>query len=96
MALAFETPTLSGDMVRLEALSYEHADALFLAANEDRSAYYYTSVPSSRDDVASYVEGLLRSWRNGEVVPFVQIDAHRGRVVGVTRYMTIRRARPSS
>jgi N-acetyltransferase len=89
---AFETPTLGGDAVRLEALSLEHVDALYDAANEDRSAYYFTSVPSSRDDMISSVEGLLRAWESGEVVPFVQIDARSGRVVGVTRFMTIRRA----
>jgi len=92
MSAAFETPTLVGDAVRLEALGLEHVDALAAAANEDRSEYYFTSVPSSRDEITSYVEGLLRSWQAGEVVPFVQIDARDNRVVGVTRFMTIRRA----
>ncbi len=94
MPPAFETPTLCGDAVRLEALDREHVDALSIAANEDRSAYYYTSVPSSREEVTAYVEGLLRSWRTGEVVPFVQIDARSGRAVGVTLFMTIRRVSP--
>jgi N-acetyltransferase len=92
MAAAFETPTLSGNTVHLEALSLEHVDALFVAANEDRGAYDFTYVPSSREDMASSVEDLLRSWQAGEVVPFVQIDARSGRVVGVTRFLTIRRA----
>jgi N-acetyltransferase len=92
MSPTFETPTLCGDSVRLEALSLEHVDALHGAANEDRSAYYYTSVPSSRDDMTSSVEELLRAWRAGEVVPFAQIDTQSDRVVGVTRFMTIRRA----
>jgi RimJ/RimL family protein N-acetyltransferase len=89
---AFETPTLRGEVVRLEALGIEHVDDLFVAANEDRSSYYYTRVPGSHDDVAYYVEDLLQSWRAGDVVPFAQIAVHDGRAVGVTRYMTIRRS----
>jgi RimJ/RimL family protein N-acetyltransferase len=85
-------PSLSGDTVRLEALRLEHVDALFEAANEDRSAYYFTSVPSSLEEVTSNVNDLLLAGQAGEVVPFVQIDARSGRVVGVTRFMTIRRA----
>jgi RimJ/RimL family protein N-acetyltransferase len=92
MSPAFEIPTLGGDAVRLEALGLEHVDALYEAANEDRSAYIFTSVPLTREDMNSSVEELLRSWRAGEVVPFVQIDARSSRVVGVTRIMTIRRA----
>jgi RimJ/RimL family protein N-acetyltransferase len=92
MAPAFETPTLCGDAVRLEALDLDHVDALYEAANEDRSAYFFTSVPSTRYEMAASVEGLVRSWQAGEVVPFVQIDARSGQAVGVTRFMTIRRA----
>jgi N-acetyltransferase len=92
MATAFETPTLRGEVVRLEALGLEHVDDLFVAANEDRSSYYFTRVPSTLDDVMYYVEDLLRSWQAGEVVPLAQISLSSGRAVGVTRYMTIRRA----
>jgi RimJ/RimL family protein N-acetyltransferase len=35
-------------------------------------------------------------WKSGEVVPFVQVDVARERVVGVTRIMTIRRLNDSS
>ncbi len=94
MAIAFETPSLSGDAVRLEALRRDHIDALTAAANEDRAAYHYTHVPSSSNDVAAQVDDLLRSWQAGDVVPFVQIDARSSQVVGLTRYMTIRRAGP--
>jgi N-acetyltransferase len=92
MSVAFETPTLRGEVVLLEALRLEHVDDLFVAANEDRSSYYFTYVPLSHDDMTLYVEDLLRSWQAGELVPFAQIDARNGRAVGVTRYMTIRRA----
>jgi RimJ/RimL family protein N-acetyltransferase len=94
MSPAFETPSLRGDTVRLEALQIEHVDSLVEAANEDRSAYYFTSVPLSRVEMTLNVEGLLRSWQAGEVVPFAQIEARSDRVVGVTRFMTIRRAAP--
>jgi RimJ/RimL family protein N-acetyltransferase len=96
MTVAFESPTLQGDATRLEPLGLEHVDDLFVAANEDRSSYAFTLVPSTHDDVALYVEDLLRSWQAGEMVPFAQIDLSTGQAVGVTRYMTIRRASKES
>jgi RimJ/RimL family protein N-acetyltransferase len=37
-----------------------------------------------------YVEGLLEDQRNGVVVPFSQVDLATNRIVGATRYLTIR------
>jgi RimJ/RimL family protein N-acetyltransferase len=91
MPIAFETPTLQGEVVHLEPLALEHIEALVPAANEDRSAYNFTTVPSSRDEMSTFVEDLLRAREAGEVVPFVQLEASSGRAIGVTRYMTIRR-----
>jgi RimJ/RimL family protein N-acetyltransferase len=82
--------------VHLESLGLEHIDALVAAANEDRSAYNFTMVPSTRDEMTVFVEGLLRAREAGEVVPFVQVEASGGRPVGVTRYMTIRRMNQES
>jgi RimJ/RimL family protein N-acetyltransferase len=96
MASVLATPTLRGEFVHLEPLEHGHIDALVTAANEDRSAYGFTTVPASRDEMSAFVEGLLRSWEAGEVVPFVQLDASSGRPVGVTRYLTIRRATAES
>jgi RimJ/RimL family protein N-acetyltransferase len=96
VTFAFPTPTLRGDVVHLAPLRLEHVDALVVAAHEDRSSYHFTTVPASRDEMSAFIEGLLRSWEAGEVVPFVQLEASSGRPVGVTRYLTIRRASAES
>jgi N-acetyltransferase len=82
--------------VRLEPLGPEYIDALVDAANEDRAAYSYTSVPQTADDVRRFVDIMTSMWKAGEVVPFVQIEVARDRAVGVTRFMTIRRLDESS
>jgi RimJ/RimL family protein N-acetyltransferase len=82
--------------VRLEPLGLEHIEPLVNAANEDRASYYFTSVLRTVDESKEFVETMLSMWRAGEVVPFVQIDVARERVVGVTRFMTIRRLDESS
>ena len=93
---AYPIPTLVGPYVRLEPLALEHIDGLVVAANEDRSSYFYTNVLENVDEATQYVDVMLTMWRSGEVVPFVQVDVARDRVVGVTRIMTIRRLNDSS
>jgi len=93
---AYPIPTLAGPYVRLEPLALEHIDALVIAANEDRSSYFYTNVLENVDEATQYVDVMLTMWKSGEVVPFVQVDVARDRVVGVTRIMTIRRLNDSS
>lgn len=83
-------PTLVGQYVRLEPIRIEHVRELYAAANEDRSMYSFTTVPQSLEEVEVYVAALLDLWEAGEAVPFVQIDVADDRVVGVTRYLTIR------
>jgi RimJ/RimL family protein N-acetyltransferase len=94
MSSSLPIPTLIGQSVRLEPLTIDHVDALVEAANEDRSTYFFTKVPESHDDTVSYVTGLLSLFEADETIPFVQIDVKSGRVAGVTRYLTFRRAGP--
>jgi RimJ/RimL family protein N-acetyltransferase len=89
-------PALSGRYVRLEPLTSEHVDALMEAANEDRATYGYTQVLQSRKDAVSYVESMTSMWESGEAVPFAQIDVGRDRLVGTTRYLSIRRVDEST
>ncbi|MHB8379204.1 MAG: GNAT family N-acetyltransferase [Acidimicrobiales bacterium] len=91
MPASYEIPTLVGEMVRLEPMAVAHAEGLVAAANEDRSTYLYTKIPRSSDEMAAYVSDLLCQWERGEAIPFVQIEAATGRVVGATRFMTMRR-----
>jgi len=81
---------LAGRHVRLEPLATSHVDGLFEAAREDRTNYTFTEVPDTRDEVARYVRGLLTDWEAGLVVPFAQVSVERDKVVGATRFLTLR------
>ena len=90
MATKLIVPTLEGIHVRLEPLDETHVDGLVSAANGDRSSYGYMSVPPERDEMTLYVLDLLAQHERGQSVPFVQVSTHTSRVVGATRFMTIR------
>lgn len=97
MPASYEIPTLAGQHARLEPMTISHVEGLLQAANEDRSTYLYTKIPQSCDDMAAYVTDLLGQWELDETIPFVQVSVARGRVVGATRFMTIRKvAAPQS
>ncbi|MDE3083442.1 MAG: GNAT family N-acetyltransferase [Acidobacteriota bacterium] len=84
------TPVLDGRLVRLEPLDATHASDLALAASEDRATYGYTVVPDGLAGAAAYVADLLGQRERGETVPFVQRDTRSGRLVGATRFLTLR------
>jgi RimJ/RimL family protein N-acetyltransferase len=86
----FVVPTLVGQYVRLEPLSDDHVGPLLDAASEGRATYGYTPVPGDGESMARHVDVLCRDADAGLVVPFTQIDASNGRVLGMTRFMTIR------
>lgn len=88
--MTLETPVLAGRLVRLEPLDASHAGDLAAAAGEDRATYDYTVVPDGLAGAAAYVADLLGARGRGETVPFVQREVASGRVVGATRFMTLR------
>lgn len=82
---------LSGDHVRLEPLSIEHAPALEQAAADGELwRLWYTSVPAP-GQAREYVETALRDQAQGRSLPFAVYDAA-GSVVGSTRYCHIETA----
>ncbi len=90
MTAPLPIPTLAGAHVRLEPLSMAHVNALVAAATEDRSTYTLSVVPGAAGPMGDYVAGLLADGKRGLVVPFAQVDAVTGRVLGATRYLTLR------
>ncbi len=90
----FSIPVLQGDVVRLEPLSLAHVDGLVAAASEDRVHYTFTIVPTTHDDTEKHVRDLLDQWERDETVPFAQVSLADGRIVGATRYLTIRSSYP--
>jgi len=91
MAAKLTVPILVGTRVRLEPLGPSHVDGLVGAANGDRSSYGYMIVPPTRDEMVAYVDDLLGQHEDGVSVPFAQVSVESQRVVGATRFMTIRR-----
>lgn len=82
---------LEGRLVRLEPLSAAHIEALAAAAAEDRSSYEFALVPDGRAATQAYVLDLAQAHTVGEAVPFVQVRVADDRVVGATRFLTLRR-----
>lgn len=90
MTPGIAVPALAGRRVHLEPLASGHIAALVEAASEDRSTYAFTVVPQGHSAMSAYVDELLGDFDRGLVVPFVQVDATTNRVVGVTRFLTLR------
>ena len=86
--------TLEGPHARLVPLDFSHADALLIAATENRSTYDFTAVPSDAAQMRSFIEGAHAEAARGVSIPFTTIDARTNRVVGSTRFLTIDRWAP--
>jgi RimJ/RimL family protein N-acetyltransferase len=80
-----DASAMSGRLVRLEPLSRGHAADLAVAAEEDRSAYLFTTVPRG-DDIEEYLDAHLLRRRTGKFVPFAQIRVADDRAVGCTAF----------
>ena len=90
--MTLAAPVLDGRLVRLEPLEESHVRELADAASEDRATYLFSVVPDGLLATSAYVADLLGSRERGETVPFVQRDVRSARVVGATRYLTLRYA----
>jgi N-acetyltransferase len=86
-----EYPTLTGTHVHLVPLSLDHVPALW-EAGRDPEIWRWT--PTSVDDIGdmrAFVTEALTERDAGRAIPFAQIDATTGRVVGSTRLGNIDR-----
>ncbi len=81
---------LVGRIVRLTPMTLDDVRGLVDAANEDRSTYGFTEVPTDRTAMAAHVEQLLERRATGSAVPFVTRDAATGRVLGASRFLWLR------
>jgi RimJ/RimL family protein N-acetyltransferase len=80
-----EGPVLDGTLVHLEPLGHRHATDLAVAAEEDRSSYGFTRVPTAAE-VGQYIETQLALAATGRLAPYAQVAKSSGRAVGVTAY----------
>jgi RimJ/RimL family protein N-acetyltransferase len=73
-------------------MSPAHADGLLAAADDDE-VFRWLSIgrPTSRQESADMVNGMLAQWDNGQRVPWVQVDTRDGRaeIAGSTSYYEI-------
>ena len=81
---------LVGRLVRLEPLAETHVDGLASAADEDRSTFGYTTVPSGDEGTRRYLEVMLSRLASGESIPFAQVRVSDGRPMGVTTLHSFR------
>ena len=77
---------LEGDLVRLEPMGLDQVEGLLEAANEDRSTFAFTWVPSDRASMIAYVERAITLRDAGGQVPFVTRSRPDDRIVGSTRF----------
>jgi RimJ/RimL family protein N-acetyltransferase len=80
---AGDVPVLAGERVRLEPLSWAHADDLRVAAEEGRETYGFTDVPRAAA-VEEFVATHLQRHKGAAMVPFAQVRQVDGRAVGMT------------
>jgi N-acetyltransferase len=78
-------PVLDGALVRLEPLDHRHAADLAVAAEEDRSSYGFTWVPTAAS-VGDYIDAQLTRAANGRLAPYAQVAKSSGRAVGATAF----------
>ena len=87
--------TLEGELVRLEPMSPEHEDGLWEASRDPRT-WQWLSVaqPQTREEMHAYLDAALANAAAGIELPLVTVRREDGRVIGSTRYLALRPARP--
>lgn len=81
--------TLTGDLVTLEPLSYDHQDGLVDAARDGELwNLWYTSVPRP-EAMGAEIGRRLELQRAGSMMPVVARRKDTGQVAGMTTYMNI-------
>jgi RimJ/RimL family protein N-acetyltransferase len=85
------TPTLEGELVRLEPLAPEHEDGLWDASRDER-AWTWLSIqqPLTRDELRAYIDAALANAAAGIELPLVTVRREDRRVVGSTRFLALR------
>ncbi len=82
---------LDGRLVRLEALTLDHAERLAAASADDVQLYRWSPVPQGRAETMNYIRTAI-NWREaGTAQPFAIVRKSDGLVVGSTRFWNIER-----
>jgi RimJ/RimL family protein N-acetyltransferase len=81
--------TLSGQVVSLEPLAMEHADALLEAAQSDEIWRHTLDRPQTMEAMQEYIAGALRERDTATAIPFAVRHITTHRLIGCTRYVSI-------
>ncbi|KQX71760.1 GNAT family N-acetyltransferase [Aeromicrobium sp. Root472D3] len=81
-----DRPVLSGTHVRLEPLAPEHAPALLAAADDDEVFRWLTFL---RPRTPADADAMVSRYLDGPAVPWVQVDATTGDVLGMTAFYDV-------
>jgi RimJ/RimL family protein N-acetyltransferase len=89
--MEWTTPTLEGELVRLEPMTAAHEDGLWEASRDERT-WRWLSIeqPQTREEMHAYVEAALALEREGAEMPLVTRRRDDDRIVGSTRYLALR------
>jgi RimJ/RimL family protein N-acetyltransferase len=82
-----EAVPLAGEHVALEPLRIEHAAELFPALDDaDIWRYIPGPRPADVDDMAAYIDGMMRANALGQRVPWLYRDPRTGAAIGTSSY----------
>lgn len=81
--------TLTGQVVSLEPLALEHADALLDAAQSEEIWRHTIDEPRTMDAMRDYIARALADRDAGTGIPFAVRDLGTNRFIGCTRYVNI-------
>ncbi len=83
--------TLTGELVRLEPLTAEHEEGLWEASRDPRTWQWLSILqPQTPAELRAYLDDALANAAAGLELPFATVRRADGRVVGSTRYLTLR------
>jgi N-acetyltransferase len=89
--VTWTVPTLEGELVRLEPMTRAHEDGLWEASRDERTWTWLSVLqPATREEMDAYVGEALANANAGLELPLVTIRRGDGRVVGSTRFLTLR------
>jgi RimJ/RimL family protein N-acetyltransferase len=88
----FEIPNLTGRLVRLVPLGLEHTEGYLAAANPGEEVFEFTGAYRTIDTFAQArtdIATALAARERGERLPFAQLDATTGQVIGTTSFYEV-------
>ena len=89
--MKWTSTVLSGELVRLEPLTSEHEAGLWNASRDERIWSWMSIVqPRTPDELRDYVENALANAAAGLELPFATIRQTDGKVVGSSRFLSLR------